>query len=178
MRAFLWQRWFAGAFDGNGGAHLAGAWRLPMDLMDLMDQMDNLGGAIVYPVGLPRCCGGAGGGCAGGVINVSGAPSGIAHRNGYAEIWCKDLLQGRVTQEICRRGMQTVCLPRRSPQGEDGTGRVTPRPQLGFFLPSFFHLENYPRAFGGSPGGVTNPLWWLQQRRNRNLAFFAKLFFT
>ena len=52
MRAFLWQRWFAGAFDGNGGAHLAGAWRLPMDLMDLMDQMDNLGGAIVYPVGL------------------------------------------------------------------------------------------------------------------------------
>ena len=55
---------------------------------------------------------------------------------------------------------------------------ATSRPLLSFFCQAFFHLGNYPRAFRGSPEGVTNPLWRLQQRCNRYLAFFATLFFT
>ena len=47
-----------------------------------------------------------------------------------------------------------------------------------FFCQAFFHFGNHPRAVRGSPEGIPNPLWRLQQRRNRYPAFFAKLFFT
>jgi len=35
---------------------------------------------------------------------------------------------------------------------------ATSQPLLSFFCQAFFHLGNYPRAFRGSPEGVTNPL--------------------
>ena len=38
---------------GNGGAHVAGAWRLQMDLMDQVDQMDKMGA----PRDTPGVCG-------------------------------------------------------------------------------------------------------------------------